>query len=253
MPRRGSVVPQSNLESDAQYHLRMATAGRVACVVLPRVKNESNADFEERMAQQVKSKSTVMPKAPEPPKPKEPEDPEHADAEKEGEAPKAEEGPKASVYAVSSAAYSVDLEALNKVRAEQAAKNPASTEERKARRQATLKAVLGSKGDDEDDEPTGASALSKEEADKKVQELVERRKEEQAAREKAKEEAKEAAKDPVNRGKLEVDFAAIGFMQFKKLLADRGAPKDALFGCANKVALKELAMKESETCKLVVV
>ena len=252
MPRRGSVVPQSHLESDAQYALRMEVAGRVACVVLPRVKNESSADFDERMAQQAKSKTTVMPRAPEPPKPKAPEEPEHTDAEQEGEPSKAEEAPKASAYAVSSAAYSVDLEALNKVRAEHAAKNPASTQERKAQAARARKAVLGL-GDEEDDEPTGASSLSKEEADKKVQELVERRREEQLAREKAKAEAEEAAKDPANRGKLEVDFAAIGFMQFKKLLADRGAPKEALFSCANKVALKELAMKESDTCKLVVV
>ena len=239
-----SFIPQvKTLESDDMYALRMDVAKRVKCVVLPRAKTEKTEDFEERMVLQMNSKVTIMPKQPAPKPKKEPSEPTSAsNDEQRAEEPTKKE----SKYAVKADAYTVDLQKLNQLRAEHAAKQPVLTaEERKERREAARKMVQG-KVDDEE-APTGSAGMSKEEAEAKVAELMQRRKEEAAARAR---EAAEAAMKPPEEAK--VDFEKIGFMQFKKLLQERGAPKEALFSCANKVALKELALKEQATCKILV-
>ena len=241
-----NMIPKTNLETDDMYALRCDVAKRAKCVVLPRAKTEKLQDFEERMVLQMNSKTTIMPKQPAPkPKKEEPA----VEPESTSEQPRAEgelSKKKESKYAVKADAYTVDLEALNKTRAEHAAKQPLLTpEERKERREAARKMVQG-KADDEE-VPTGSAGISKEDAEQKVAELMERRKEEAAAR--AALAAEAALKPPEEET---VDFERIGFMQFKKLLQDRGVPKEALFSCANKVALKELALKEQATCKVLV-
>jgi len=52
-----------------------------------------------------------------------------------------------------------------------------------------------------------------------------------------------AAVEAVVLSDHEVSFGSIGFMPLKKLLMERGVPKDAVFSAANKVALKEIAAK----------
>lgn len=48
---------------------------------------------------------------------------------------------------------------------------------------------------------------------------------------------------------MQINITTIGFMPLKKLLIERGVPKEAVFPCANKNALREIAL--SHDCKLI--
>ena len=47
-----------------------------------------------------------------------------------------------------------------------------------------------------------------------------------------------------------VDINGTGFMSLKKMMIERGVPEAEVKGVPNKFALKELAEKYVETCKL---
>lgn len=107
------------------------------------------------------------------------------------------------------------------------------------------------------------------EHEKKMQAVLEQQKEAAAAKAKAEEEAAnrkqsfdEESVSSCPSPPLEVclitwcwhrcfqiSFSTIGFMPLKKLLMERGVPKDAVFSCSNKVALKDVAAKHN--CKIV--
>jgi hypothetical protein len=47
-----------------------------------------------------------------------------------------------------------------------------------------------------------------------------------------------------------INIKTIGFMPLKKLLQERGVPKEQIFGCSNKVALMEVAKKWGDELKI---
>ena len=48
----------------------------------------------------------------------------------------------------------------------------------------------------------------------------------------------------------QICLKTIGFMPLKKLLMERGVPKDEVFSCANKFQLCEIAKKHADEMKI---
>jgi hypothetical protein len=68
---------------------------------------------------------------------------------------------------------------------------------------------------------------------------------------KQQEEAAKAAEPPAPSFSLEkIAINTIGFMPLKKLLMERGVPKEQVSACANKFALVEVAKKWGEELKI---
>jgi len=92
-----------------------------------------------------------------------------------------------------------------------------------------------------------AEAKSEEEEQKiAMQERMEKMKiEQEEARKQREEEEKNKGFDME-----QINIKTIGFMPLKKLLQERGVPKEQIFGCSNKVALMEVAKKWGDELKI---
>ena len=93
-----------------------------------------------------------------------------------------------------------------------------------------------------------AAALSeKEQEDARVAERIANMKLEQ---ERARKEAEEAMNKKHSFAMEQIAINKIGFMPLKKLLMERGVPKEEVFACANKFALVEIAKKHADELKI---
>jgi len=269
------ILPKSDQEGDAEFQSRLEVAKACPNMVFARGKSESADQFKLRMAQQAKSKQTIMPKAVDesdkgfkkrvetqfvcsftihPFDSKREKEEEYIEvrlkAHRELAMMSIEPGDmsilkKFAAEIKKEAAYEVDVGAIEKKLGDEKAAKEAAEAEAEAAKQAEKEREEAEKGAAareakmaEEDE----KAKTKEEQDAKVAELMERRKAEAA-------KAREEELANMNRQKsfeeAEIDFASIGFMPLKKLLMERGVPKEAVFSCANKVALKEVALKHN--------
>lgn len=61
---------------------------------------------------------------------------------------------------------------------------------------------------------------------------------------------REAAEQARQFGHEKIDISSIGFMALKKLLMERGVPKEQVFGASNKFALQAVAQKWADQLKI---
>jgi len=87
------------------------------------------------------------------------------------------------------------------------------------------------------------AAKSEEESMKERLEQMKIKQEEERKRQEEEEAAKGFDMEKIN-------IKTIGFMPLKKLLQERGVPKEQIFGCSNKVALMEVAKKWGDELKI---
>jgi len=274
------VLPKSDQEGDAEFASRMDVAKNCPGIVFPRGKSETADQFKQRMAQQAKSKQSILPRAVDesdkgfkkrietqflcafsihPFDPKRENEEQYVEvrlkAHRELPMNPIEPGEmdilkKFEFEMKKEAAYDVDASALNKkLEEEKAAKEAAMAAEEEARARAE------SAAEREERQKVNAAAEAaaleekpdeRDEQEKKVKELMARRKAE--AEEKARLEEEDKARHK-SFDEEAVNITTIGFMPLKRLLMERGVPKEAVFSCPNKVALRDVAAKFN--CKLV--
>lgn len=266
------ILPRGEQESEKEFEERMNVAKETAALVFPRGKSETADDFKLRLASQKKAKKTIMPKgANEKPGPFErrcghqqvnnfvihPFDPAREDDEKYECRLKAHrDTPQIPIEP----GDPVVLKYAEKAAAPQKAAAPAaesvggglkeSSAVKMTRLQAETDAALAAEAsmasvDISDPEEDAAKATKEKEAEEaRVKEaMAERLKAAEAEREAARAAAEAEASRKKSFDDEAVDINAIGFMALKKLLMERGVPKDAVFSAANKFALKDVAAK----------
>jgi len=278
------ILPRGEQEIESEFENRMNVAKACPNMVFPRGKSETADQFKTRMAAQAKSKQSIFPKAvdesdrgfkkrcenqfvcsfpihPFDPKreneedyfeirlkahrelPMEPIEPGNLDILKSFAAERKKE-----------AAYEIDPDAINKkLEAEKLKKEEAAAAEIEARDRAESAAEREerervNKEAEEAAANAPAGETEREEADRKAKELMVRRKADADAKAAA---DLEMANKKQSFDEETINFSNIGFMPLKKLLMERGVPKDAVFSCANKIALKAVA--EKHECKIVFV
>mmetsp|Transcript_39824 Transcript_39824/g.91516 ORF Transcript_39824/g.91516 Transcript_39824/m.91516 type:complete len:422 (+) Transcript_39824:50-1315(+) len=273
------ILPKGDQESDAEFESRLNVAKECPGLVLPRGKSETADHFKFRMAQQAKSKQTIMPKGVDESERifKKRAEIQYVcnftihpfDIKRETEEQcfnvrltahrelcmiPIEPGDmsvlkKFAAEIKKEATYDVDASQLNaKLEEEKQQLEAAKAEKEEARRQsaAASKQAKSDQAREEDELDEEEAQKEKEEHEKKMQAMLEQQKEAAAAKKKAEEEA---ANRKQSFDEESISFSTIGFMPLKKLLMERGVPKDAVFSCSNKVALKEVAAKHN--CKIV--
>ena len=97
-----------------------------------------------------------------------------------------------------------------------------------------------------------ARAREEEEAEaREAERLAQRLEDMKVKAREAKEEAeREAAEQAKQFGREKADITKVGFMPLKKLLMDRGVPKEQVFGAPSKFALQAVAQKWAEELKI---
>jgi len=267
------VLPKTTRESGAEFEERLEVAKKSPCpLIFQRGAHESGAHFKTRLGAQTKCRKPILPRSSDEPdkgfadrckmqvvceKIVHPFDPKREDehgyfrrlqANKEKSALAFEPGDKKAI----DDAIGVEREKKAPSTKEVASDEPSAAElmqqaeaetsqankklmEAEAKEAARLKA--------EEEEKLEAQA----EADRVAQRIAEMKV--KAA------EAQAAADAEAERKKHEFSFErininSIGFMPLKKLLMERGVPKDVVFGAPSKFALQEVAKKWGEELKI---
>ena len=266
------IFPKGPKETNAEFEERLSAAKKVAVIIFPRGKFESNPNWKLRLAAQMKSKRPILPKAeeegdrgfkerceyqPSCAKVMHPYDPKREDtdgyhrrleANKEKTGVSFEPGDIKAVDAILGKPKKVELNDAH------------FGEEHHVDAKAELKRELSDARHIHEAEEKSAKALDeearKEEEEEHAKELEEERvaarlaemklKQEEERKKKEEEEAKAAA----SFGMEKVEISKVGFMPLKKLLMERGVPKEQVFACANKFALIEVAKKWGPELKI---
>uniref|UniRef100_A0A7S3ATI9 Uncharacterized protein n=1 Tax=Haptolina ericina TaxID=156174 RepID=A0A7S3ATI9_9EUKA len=266
------ILPKSPQEGEAEFKSRMEVAKATPALVFPRGKSETADHFKLRLSNQAKQKTSILPKAVDESDKHfkrrvetyamfsiHPFDPSREDEDlfdrrmrhhkevpqvpcEPGDMDLLKKFPSETVRLEREAAEAEKLKAALEKQAEKDRLEAEAAEKEAAEKEERMKAAKGNKRTDSlDDGP----APTREEQEERVKAAIAAQK--KAAEEKVLADAAAAAKAMADLAMTEdtVDFNKIGFMPLKKLLMEKGVPKDAVFSAANKMALKEIAMKHN--------
>jgi len=266
------ILPRHARETEAEFEERLALCKKTPClVVFPRGDAENGVQFRTRMGHQARARRPILPKAAGEPEKGfaercklqlscerviHPFDPKREDvpgyfrrlsAHKERYGLSFEPGDKKALDAALGlekkplAAGIVDVSDPPESAAALMKKAEAEAEKRRVEEAVKSKAL----------EEKDRLAKETEEAEKLDAERVEQRIADM--KQKAK-EAQEAQEVQLMRKKSfdleQININLIGFMPLKKLLMERGVPKELVFSAANKFALQEVAKKWADELKI---
>jgi len=266
------ILPKSSRETDAEFEERLDVCKKTPCpLVFMRGAHESGAQFKTRMSNQIKCKRPILPKSAQ-----EPEkgfadrckqqtqceqvihnfDPEREDehtyfrrlqVHREKTGLGFEPGDKQALtkWLGEEKEKPVAAKAAEKTEEEGGAaimKKAAQETEAMKDKEAKLAMELEEKARLEKEAEAEAQA-EEERVAQRVTEMKQKAKEAQVAAE------AEAARK-ASFGLEQINIQSIGFMPLKKLLMERGVPKEDVFGAANKFALQAVAKKWAADIKI---
>lgn len=266
-------MPKSNHGENAQeFEERLAAAKTCPTIIFPRGAHESNSHWRSRLQAQAKSKRPIMPKSEAEPEQGfaerclmqarcesvvHPYDPKREtevvyyrrlEACKDKTALGFEPGDTKAIDSAIGPPPKVEhkpAEHHEYEHVEAAADMKKALEE--AEKTKSLEAASAKMADDEYEKEKAAEKEKEEEEARVAQRLAEmkvKQEEERAKKEAEEEEAKKSF------GLEKIAINKIGFMPLKKLLQERGVPKEEISSAANKFALMEVAKKHAEALKI---
>jgi len=261
------ILPKSAKETDAEFEERLAKAKEVQVMIFPRGKHETNAHWKLRLSNAAKTKLPIMPKSADEPERGfqdrcqmqrscsrviHPFDPERED--QRGYTRRLEANKQRSGLGFEPG----DNKAINAVLGEPKKHEVEHHEDHHVDGKALMTAKLESLENLHHEEEESAAKiqqkLAAEEAAKKEAEEEQQRVEERIAQMKVEQEQERKRKEEEEANKgfdLErIAINKVGFMPLKKLLMERGVPKEQVFACANKFALMEVAKKWGPELKI---
>jgi len=265
------ILPKTERETAAEFEERLAAAKKSPTLLFPRGAHESNAQWKVRLGFAAKCKRTILPRSSDEPergfrdrceaqlscmKVMHPYDPKREDEKSFYR--RIEANKERTAFAFEPG----DTKAINGVLGEEKQKKKAeadgSTPAPAAADDLAKQMAEMAKVREAEDAAEAAAAAKEEEGKAKAAEeaaeaervearIADMKKKQQEMQEAKEREEKEAAKSfDVER----IAINQIGFMPLKKLLMERGVPKEQVFGAANKFALMEVAKKWADTLKI---
>ena len=267
------ILPKTSRESAAEFEERLAAAKKTAVMIFPRGQHESNPNWKSRLAHQLKCGRPILPKSE--------EEGDHGfkdrmeaqiacslvihpfDGKKEDEAHYYRRI-KASRERTQTFFEPGDHRAVDAVLGKYVEKEVKDTQFGEGEHHVDAKEALrkqlsaarhvheaeeeSAKELEEQEKKRQAEERAKEEEEERVAARIAEMKLKQEEERKAKEAAEEEAKHTF--GLERVEIGKVGFMPLKRLLMERGVPKEQVFACANKFALIEVAKKWGPELKI---